>query len=285
VTTVCHHNPYHPKIFDGRFPVRVQKRYGWAHSLAFSPDLSRRFDRTARDQPFLLHLGEAVDREGRQEIFRLDSAGALDRRTVLVHAVALRDKGLRLALERGASLVWCPSSNLFVLGSTLGRRVLQSGIRIALGTDSALSGEGDLLDELRVARASTKVSVPRLYAMVTVDAARVLRLDRGAGTIVEGAAADLLVVKDLAGSPASQLLKTRTGEMELILAGGMPRLASAAFLPQLPAALGRRFHPIAIEDGQTVFLDVNVPRLFRETERVLGPDFRLAGKRVSMPAS
>src|SRR5213594_3078870 len=39
VTTVCHHNPYHAKVFDGRFPVRVRKRQGWAHSLAFSPDL------------------------------------------------------------------------------------------------------------------------------------------------------------------------------------------------------------------------------------------------------
>ncbi|HEY7387467.1 MAG TPA: hypothetical protein VH640_03090, partial [Bryobacteraceae bacterium] len=36
VTTVMHHNPYEPEVFGRRFPVRVVRRYGWAHSLRFS---------------------------------------------------------------------------------------------------------------------------------------------------------------------------------------------------------------------------------------------------------
>lgn len=121
VTTVCHHNPYNPHVFSRNFAVRVPKRFGWAHSLEFSPDLTERFRRTPGDWPFVLHLGEAVDRGGRAEILKLKELGALDHRTVLVHAVALGRQGLQLAREKGASLVWCPSSNIFILGRTLER--------------------------------------------------------------------------------------------------------------------------------------------------------------------
>src|SRR3954469_21122726 len=45
-TTVCHHNPY-DTVFDEDFPVRVIKRFGWAHSFAFESDVTGRF----RDTP------------------------------------------------------------------------------------------------------------------------------------------------------------------------------------------------------------------------------------------
>jgi len=151
VTTVCHHNPRDQPIFDRNFPVRVLEQFGWAHSLEFSPDLADRFRATPADWPFILHLGEGVDRESKREIFRLDWLGARDGRTILVHAVALGSRELRLAKQRGAALVWCPSSNLFLLGRTL-NGALSSGIPIALGSDSAITAKGDLLDEIRVAR-------------------------------------------------------------------------------------------------------------------------------------
>ena len=135
VTTVCHHNPRDQPIFDRNFPVRVLEQFGWAHSLEFSPDLADRFRATPADWPFILHLGEGVDRESKREIFRLDELGALDGRTILVHAVALGARELRFAKQRGAALVWCPSSNLFLLGRTL-NGALSSGIPIALGSDS-----------------------------------------------------------------------------------------------------------------------------------------------------
>ena len=95
--------------------MRVVKRFGWAHSLEFSPDVAERFRATPPDWPFILHLGEGSDRKSAREIFDLDAMGALDDRTVLTHAVALGNKGLRLVKQKGASVIWCPSSNLFLL--------------------------------------------------------------------------------------------------------------------------------------------------------------------------
>ena len=147
VTTVSHHDAYHP-VFDEDFPVRVIKEYGWAHSLAFTEDVRARFDATPPEAPFVIHLGEGTDASAAEEIFRLHELGALDRRTVLVHAVGLTREGWDLVRTTGASVIWCPRSNLFTLGRTLSREIIESGIPIALGTDSSLTTEGDLLDEL-----------------------------------------------------------------------------------------------------------------------------------------
>ncbi len=270
VTTVCHHNPYDSRVFSRSFAVRVPRRLGWAHSLEFCPDLVRRFRHTPPGWPFVIHLGEAVDRPGSEEIGRLERLGALGNRTVLVHGVALGLGGLRLAQARGASLVWCPSSNMFILGRTLRRIAFESGIPIALGTDSALSGQGDLLQELRLARQVARLPASRLYEMVTREAARIMRLTEGEGSLIEGGAADLLVVKDRGMTPASTLLKLRTGEMEMVFVRGELKLVSPESLRQV-AALSPTLYPLVVtgRSKRQVFVAVDLPRLFDEVEPVL----------------
>ncbi len=273
VTTVCHHNPYHPRIFSRGFTVRVPRRIGWAHSLEFSDDIPERFRDTPAAWPFVVHLGEAVDRDGRREILRLAALGALDHRTVLVHAVALGRRGLRLVRDMGAALVWCPSSNCFILGRTLDRTVLECGIPVALGTDSALSGRGDLLEELRFARKVAKVPASRLYEMVTREAARIMRLTEGEGTLSQGGCADLLVVRDSGRTPAATLMRLRAGEMELVLVRGEVKLASRGYARRLPSRALRVLQPLRLEGrtGREVFVAADLPRLFGQVEPVLGP--------------
>ncbi len=273
VTTVCHHNPFNPRIFSRHFPIRVPKRFGWAHSLDFSPDVRERFWRTPKDWPFILHLGEAVDRRGREEIQRLDALGALDHRTVLVHAVALDRRGLDLVRARGGSLVWCPSSNIFILGRTLSRAALESGIPVALGTDSALSGAGDLLEEMRLAREVRRVSDTRLFGMVTREAARVLRLRQGEGELSEGGVADLLVVEDSGQTPIEALLGLSTGAMEMVFVGGEVMLTSPRVKQRLPFAAVRDLQPLAVgsREGHQVFVALDISRIFQPVEPTLGP--------------
>jgi len=263
VTTVCHHNPRQQPVFDRNFPVRVLKQFGWAHSLEFCPDLVERFRSTPPDWPFILHLGEGVDRGARGEIFRLDELGALDRRTILVHAVALGRRGLRLAKERGAALIWCPSSNLFLLGRTL-NGALSCGIPIALGSDSAVTGKGDLLAELRVAR--RYLPAPQLYRMVTENPARILRLPRGFGAIVAGGPADLIAISGDGRDPASALL--RAHRPEWVFVGGKVKLSTRPI---------SGLHRLSLAGRGEVYVAANVPRLRRQ---VPGKDIRLAGRRV-----
>jgi hypothetical protein len=100
VTTVCQHNPYEAEFDNPAFPVRVLKPYGWAHSLTMGQDVAGAFRATPPDAPFFIHLGEGVDTRSRNEVFKLDRLGCLNRRTVLIHAVGLDASGWQLVRAR-----------------------------------------------------------------------------------------------------------------------------------------------------------------------------------------
>ena len=73
--------------------------------------------------------------------------------------------------------------------------------RVAIGTDSRITGARDLLDEMRVARSSAPLSTSDVLAMVTSEAAEVLRQPR-AGRIALGLPADFVIVPPVAASAA-----------------------------------------------------------------------------------
>jgi cytosine/adenosine deaminase-related metal-dependent hydrolase len=250
VTTVCHHNPYEA-AFDDDFPVRVVKSYGWAHSLGFEANIRHCFDTTPPGAPFLIHAGEGTDEGAAEEIFKLHELGVLEERTVLIHAVGFRTDGWELIRRIGAAVVWCPRSNLFTLGRTLSRDVIASGIPMALGTDSPLTAEGDLLDEIRAAR--------ELIGDHSFDAARILRLPPQPD--------DWIAVPAFGEPP------------ELVVIGGSIRLIGPRLARGLPPRICREFFPLQIETRPPVLVRWNVPRMLAETAQHIGEEVRLAGRR------
>jgi len=252
VTTVCHHNPYEP-VFDDRFPVRIVKDCGWAHSLAFEANVRGCFDATPPGRPFLIHAGEGTDHEAAGEIFRLHELGVLCERTVLIHAVGFAADGWELIRKTGAGVIWCPRSNLFTLGRTLSRDVIGSGVPMALATDSPLTAEGDMLDEIRSAR-ELAPEIPQ------ENARRLLRLPRRSGDWIAAPAF---------GEPP-----------ELVVIGGRIHLVSPRLARALPPRICREFHPLLIETRPRVLVRWDAPRMIEETRRHLDGDVRLAGRRV-----
>jgi cytosine/adenosine deaminase-related metal-dependent hydrolase len=279
VTTVCHHNPYEENIFGEGFPVRVVKRYGWAHSLRFGTNVRETFRSMPSNAPFIIHLGEGTDRQSQREIFDLGALGALDSRTVIVHGVGLTARGHVLRRQRGAALVWCPTSNRFTLGATLDPVLIKRDDRIALGSDSALTAEGDLLDEIRAAKREG-MSPNVVFSMVTKRGADVLQLDDGEGTLRSGSVADLAVVRWLDKTPAETLIKTRLEAIEMVMVSGRPHLASPQMTRRCPQELLEGFEEIEVE-GTSRFVRAPVRWLLKESRELLGSDVRLAGKRVS----
>ena len=255
VTTVCHHNPYEPGVFDRDFPVRVVRRMTWAHSLAFAPGLD---GRGRVDWPFVIHCAEGVDAAARREVGALDARHALDSHTAIVHGVGLTRTGVELMRRRGAALIWCPTSNLAMFGRTISRAVLNSGLPIALGTDSALSASVDLLDELAVARRF--VSAERIYEMVTSVPARILRLPERKEDWIA--------------------IRIRSCAVALVVVAGRVRLISPELAEQLPKSERRRFQLLHVEGRPPVLVDADVRKLRRVAARYLGSDLRLAGKRI-----
>lgn len=276
VVTVCHHNPFEFQLFNEDFPVEVVRDYGWDHSLIFGKNVAEAFQSTPPDSPFVIHVGEGVDENSEQEIFLLDRMGALSTRTVIVHGVALTQPGLELLRRRGASLIWCPSSNLFLFGRTLEWETLKTVPRCALGSDSSLTGTGDLLDEIRLAYHKLGVPPHDLFSLVTTRATDVLRLARRKATLTIGAPADLIAITDTGRSPAETLVEASYRNVELVISRGRPRLFSDRMMRRWPPV--PRVESLFI-DGVQRFIAAPVSRIMAESGRSLD-HISLAGRQV-----
>jgi cytosine/adenosine deaminase-related metal-dependent hydrolase len=150
--------------------------------------------------------------------------GCIRSNTVLVHGVALGAADARRLIDAGGALIWCPSSNEFLFGATADVRPFDDADRLAVGSDSRLSGEGDLLDELRAAHASRQTSAESLVRAVTVNAAGILRLP-DAGRLVPGVPADLAVIDALEPCPFETLVASRRSDVRMTMVGGRPLVA------------------------------------------------------------
>ena len=252
VTTVGHHNPFYRELRVG-FPIRVVRRYGWAHSFLLERApvgargehggcVARRFHSTPRDAPFIVHLAEGTGDLARAEFHRLTQLGCLAPNTILVHGVGLEPDDWAIAMRGGAGLVWCPVSNHFLFGqsapvATFVRAIPSSVARIALGTDSRLTGARDLLRELRAAREYAPFEAAQLLAMVTTNPASLLRLGQ-LGQLAPGSPADLIVVPPLAPDAARAVLASSRADLALVACGGKPLVANLEygnlFFPRQP---------------------------------------------------
>lgn len=276
VTTVAHHDPWLAEMGDPSFPVRVVQPYGWCHSLRFAgrygPTVEEALAATPPGARFFVHLAEGTDAEAAGELSRLDRLGGLGPATVLVHGVGLGEAGVAHVIERGAAVVWCPASNRRVLGATLDPRALLAVGRLALGSDSRLSGASDLLAELGVARESAGLEHEELLRLVTTDAAAVLgRPD--AGHLSTGAVADVVVVRDEGGDPAGALTDLPRARLRAVVLGGVPRVADADLRPWLEAAGVPVRHVLL--DGVPKVVDA---RLFTEEASALEPGLSSAAE-------
>jgi hypothetical protein len=168
---------------------------------------------------------------------------------VLIHAVGFRAEGWNLIRKTGAGVIWCPRSNLFTLGRTLSPEVIASGVPIALGTDSPLTAEGDLLDEIHAAG-----------PLAGSDAPRLLRLPERSD--------DWIAAPGFDEPP------------ELVVVGGRIQLIGPRLARALPPRICREFYPLRIETRPPVLVRWNVPRMIEEAAQYIGEDVRLAGRKV-----
>lgn len=265
-TTVVHHDRYQRRQFGARFPVRVLQRYGWTHSLGFGRD-PQRAHRRSRGRPFLIHLAEGVDEVAEKEIERSLRLGLLDEHTVMVHGIALDPDRHRPALESGCSLVWCPSSSLWLYGRCAPVDRLKDHLAIGLGTDSTISGPPTLLDELRAAAETGLAAPEELLRMVTTTAADIFGLDDGRGRLVEGGAADVVVLRDGGLEPAESVLAATLADIEFVVVAGEPRYASAELAGML--GLGA---PNSHVSGAARWLSRPPDRLLRRSQRAGGEE-------------
>ncbi len=283
VTTVCHHDALWPELTRKDFPIRVVQDYGWGHSLALGGDLLRARSYTPDGKAFVLHACEGVDEQAHAELHELDRLGLLNEHTVLVHGMAIDDEGVEILKQRHTSLIICPSSNQFLYRKLPDLALLGTIENIALGNDSPLTANGDLLDEIRFASRSCAIHPNAMYHMVTEAPGRVLRLEDGEGSIMVTGVGDVMAVRDPGETAATRLVDLSVRDVEFVMVGGCVQLASEAIMERLPFSVVQGLEALWI-DGTIRWLRAPVKELLLKAEEVLGKgEVRLGGKPVRIP--
>ena len=179
------------------------------HSLhAASHEMMRAAAEFARENDCMLHVHVAeaayegkqtLEKFNRTPIALLQDLGALNGRTVAIHAIYISEDDRRKIAASGARVVHNPMTNQYLGDGICDVRALRAlGVSVGLGTDADV--RPSLFEEMRAAALLQKIlhldgSASRAadaYVMGTSEGACALRV--AAGDLVAGCAADFLVL-------------------------------------------------------------------------------------------
>ena len=127
--------------------------------------------------------------------------GLVGERSVFAHGVHLCERERRRLAERGAAVVFCPSSNLFLGSGLCDLATLQgAGVRLAVGSDvgagTSLSMLKTLADGYRVCQLKGQSWHPLdAFHAITLGNAIALGVDDRIGRLAPGFEADVVVLK------------------------------------------------------------------------------------------
>lgn len=158
-----------------------------------------------------IHLSETdkevldcLNKTGKTPVEILADLGFLDNKTIAAHCVKVTDKDIEILKEKSVSVVTNPSSNA-KLGNGIApvRRMLDKGVNVCLGTDSAASNntlnmirEMNILSLIHKAKDENAVafSASNVLKTATINPAIALSSENEFGIIKEGACADLIFI-------------------------------------------------------------------------------------------
>jgi cytosine/adenosine deaminase-related metal-dependent hydrolase len=218
-------------------------------------------------------LAEGIDPETAKEMDILKEFDAVGRNTMVIHGVGLRPQDMELLAQAGASVCWCPASNLYLYKQTANiPRLIEAGVNVTLGTDSSMTGGLNLLDEVRVGRKAyrqqTGQDLPArwLVELMTTHAAYALMLDGQRGRIEIGYEADLLVLSDGGRDPYTNLIEAEPADVALLIRGGVPVYGDTTYA-SLFEQLTPTFAPVLISGVTKLVAGDLLGLLSRMTQR------------------
>jgi 5-methylthioadenosine/S-adenosylhomocysteine deaminase len=219
----------------------------------------------AFDLPMQTHLAESqvqavlgAQRYGRSLVAHLDQLGVLSERLSVAHAIWIDDADIERLAAHGVTAIHNPLSNLR-LGSGVApvRRMIERGLRVALGSDGANTSDSqNLFEAARLAAylsrlvdvdADRWVAADEALRMATEHGAQALGWGGRVGRIAPGFEADLVLL-DLAQSPyvplrdpLRQLVYGENGAaVDRVLVGGRVVVEQGRVLTIDEAALRRQ---------------------------------------------
>ncbi len=289
VATVNDHFPH--EINDpyiSKLPIRVIKEYTLAHEcssfdLKWGDGIDIEHARALeKDWPFITHLEEGFDPESTDGVGVLERHKALDDHALLIHCIGFSDADIAKVAKAGASVSWCPGSNMFMFNVTCKiRKLLEAGVNVAFGTDSTHTGTPNLLAEIKYGRELYRsmygedLPAKTIFDMVTVNSARAFRMQDRVGTLENGKFADVLVVRARHDDPYENLVRATPEDILFLSVEGEPVLAAVEYA----GALGADDPPAGYEavtiDGRRTLVKGAPLDLYRTVRKLVGFDKKL----------
>ncbi|QUQ65669.1 amidohydrolase family protein [Kutzneria sp. CA-103260] len=223
----------------------------------------------SRDSGYLRFVLET----GRTDPQFLHRLGVLDHRWILAHTINPRDNDLDLIAAAGATVAHTPSSEAARGGGiTPVKRMLDNGIRVAIGTDGPMVDlTNDMVEQLKWTRlmqnqlhhVPASIDLERLLTMGTEDGARAVGAADRIGTLEVGKAADIAVfdLDTLHAGPVHRALSTFVHaargtdarhvmvDGELLLENGLFTRATELHVAGLMREAGERGRALARRSG------------------------------------
>lgn len=136
--------------------------------------------------------------ENKTPVEYLNALKVLNSNLIAVHVNQLFDKELEMLASKGVSVVHCPRSNQKLHKKTVNIFKLLKFFpeKSAIATDSLASNDDlSLLNEVRYIKKDKDIDTLKLLDMITINPAKMLRLDNLIGSLDKGKDADFLVFK------------------------------------------------------------------------------------------
>jgi cytosine/adenosine deaminase-related metal-dependent hydrolase len=159
--------------------VKLEKRWKYKLNKPF-----------IKNQSFAIHIGEGTDNDSHEEINEVIKWNLFKRKIIGIHGVAM-DKKQAASFE---ALIWCPDSNFFLLDDTAAISKLKTATKILFGTDSTVSANWNVWEQLRTARKTNLLTDEELIDSITALPAAVWKL-RHTGALKETYYADIIIAK------------------------------------------------------------------------------------------
>jgi hypothetical protein len=227
-------------VFQNSYSLHsVKLEKGWKYQLN-SP--------FAKKYPFSIHVGEGTDTDSHDEIDEVIKWNILKRKIVGIHGIAMDD------------------SNFFLLGATAAINKFKMTTNILFGTDSTVSANWNIWQQLRTARETKLLTDTELINAISTTPAAIWKLNN-TGAIKEGNYADIVIAKEkINADTANSFFAVNPEDILLVLHKGYVALFDESLLPQLKNISIENYSKIFI-DKTTKYIVGDLPLLIKEIKK------------------
>lgn len=168
-----------------------------------------------------------------------------------VHGVAMDEE----QTKNFKALIWCPSSNFFLLNATADVKRLKTKTRILFGTDSTLTADWNLWNHLRLAKKTEMMNDLELYEILTKTPSTLWK-QNNSGSITKNKNADIVIAKSGNEKGFYAFYSLNPEDIQLVLDKGEIRLFDEEIKSQLSA------NDFSIKEFSKIFLNGKVKYVY-----------------------